>query len=165
MNTPNSPPYSPRSPLYRPSSPTYPPSAVCSEYESMDFSEPFSPLYAAAFDSSPKDIEYEALEFSSADKDATYTRESTKRKRIYGEEYKEPTLLFMQPQCKILKIEQPQPEEEKPESRPKSQHPYPTKTERNFAVVELQLNQLIKLCQECYNCIDSCICNLFIRFK
>lgn len=112
----------------------------------------------------------EVLEFVSKNTNTSFTQDSTRRKRIYGEEYKEPTLLNFEPQSKILKLEPPVHEEIsldiiKNQSSSsttnhflKHNHPYPTKTQRNFNYLHINLKDVPKLCNGCYS--SQCICHI-----
>nr|DBA13154.1 TPA: gp39-like protein [Oryctes rhinoceros nudivirus] len=131
-------------------------------------SPPDSPLYEP---SSPiDDVELEF--FTELTPTESYTRASTNRKRIYGEEFKEPTILTYEPQHKLLKLDLPDHEEfdsnliKQPIKQPTStstqstnvtkNEPYPTKTERQYNIVSIDLADIPKLCLECYS--PNCIC-------
>lgn len=144
------------SPIYEPHSPT----AIDPNYQ------PQSPLYEPS--SPAHHPEYEPMAFSSHDKASTYTRESTSRKRIYGEEFKEPTILTVYPQSKILKLENPIHEEigsdnlklrAAPSPNTLQKRPYPTETPRNFNSISINVCDIPRLCECCYSV--KCICYIY----
>lgn len=138
-----------------------------------DSSQPRSPLYEPT---SPKyQPEYDDMNFSpNIESSTSYTKESKKRKRIYGEEYKEPTILNVEPQCKILKVapldhEEIETDTIKPQmpstSNEKSSidrnYPYPTITHRQFNNISINLEDIPKLCDMCYS--PHCICYIISK--
>lgn len=125
----------------------------------MDTSKPNSPLYETSSLQYQEDIAF----CSNNSKPSNYTQDSKKRKRIYGEEYKELTLLDVTPRCKVLKVE-PLPHEEIVENcttttKTQPTFPHPTPTEREYQQITLNVSDMYKLCELCYSI--SCICHIF----
>ncbi|ATY70227.1 GrBNV gp39-like protein [Tomelloso virus] len=124
--------------------------------QSPDYTAPTSPLYEPT---TPP--HYENMDFSSTCSQS-YTRETENRKRIYGEEYKEPTVLNILPKCKIIKLEHPENEKLDLDSKvlpmANKQQPYPSPTERQYNMIELHLADLPEMCMSCYS--FHCICSV-----
>lgn len=120
-------------------------------------SAPLSPLYVP---SNPKP-EYMAISFSEPQE--SYTKVSNTRKRIYGEEFNEPTILTAHPKCKLLKLEHPEFEkidlDIKPQSSNNQPHPHPTPTARQYNILSIDVATIPRLCMSCFSI--NCICYLF----
>ncbi|AYP97961.1 Fen-1 [Mauternbach virus] len=65
------------------------------------------PLYTPTVPSWDND-KFEPLQFQDISMEHTYTQPAKCRKRIYGNEFKELTILNIQPKSKLLKLDQPQ---------------------------------------------------------
>ncbi|ATZ81559.1 Fen-1 [Drosophila innubila nudivirus] len=72
-----------------------------------DYEVPNSSIYSSAT-LSCSHVDFKPLQFQSTFTSDTYTQPSRHRKRIYGDEFKELTMLNVQPQSKLLKLDQPQ---------------------------------------------------------
>lgn len=72
-----------------------------------NYEAPTSSIYSSAT-LSCSHADFKPLEFQSTSTSDTYTQPSRHRKRIYGDEFKELTMLNVQPQSKLLKLDQPQ---------------------------------------------------------
>lgn len=101
------------------------------------------------------------------------------RKRIYGEEYNITTVLNVEPQPKILKLDQPEFEIISPTLVKKYQttvyhddldntttpiyvpSPTPSKTSRNYSIVNLNHQDIPIICRKCFGV--ECICYLFLN--
>jgi len=68
---------------------------------------PISPIYEPSTPPRYKNETFEPMQFETGKIGETYTRTPLRRKRIYGDEFKELTILKTEPKAKVLKLEQP----------------------------------------------------------
>lgn len=147
----------PSSPKYSPNSPSY----------EQTYS-PKSPLYEPT---SPKyNHQYDDMKFSS-EASTSYTQPSKSLKRIYGDEYKIPTILTHEPPGKILKVDPLIHEELETDIKKIHQtsikstliqnYPHPTITQRNFSHIYINKLDIPTLCYICYSL--KCICNIILQ--
>lgn len=94
-------------------------------------------------------------------------------KRIYGLEYREPTILSCEPQCKMLKLDKTEISEiinnNNNHNNTNNKQPImntnynnkfhpPTPTARQYTFINIDLSYLPKLCSKCY--AVNCICDI-----